>query len=46
MKFIFCNLPHDIIKNILLYDQHFTMRKGEIISIITKSDNIYKLINK
>ena len=45
MKFIFCNLPYDIIKNILLYDEHFIMRKGEIISIIPKSDNRYKLLN-
>jgi len=45
MKFIFCNLPNDIIKNILLYDEHFIMRKGEIISIIPKRDNRYKLLN-
>lgn len=45
MKFVFCNLPCDIIKNILLYDEHFIMRKGEIISIIPKTDNRYKLLN-
>jgi len=43
--FIFCNLPHDIINNILLYDEHFIMRKGVIISIIPKTDNRYKLLN-
>lgn len=36
MKFIFSSLPDDIIKNILLYDDHFIMRKGEIVSIIPK----------
>jgi hypothetical protein len=36
MKFKFCKLPLDIIKYILLYDEHFIMRKGEIISIIPK----------
>ena len=45
MKFIFCNLPENIINNILLYDEHFIMRKGEIISIIPKTDNRYKLLN-
>jgi hypothetical protein len=44
MKFVFCNLPHDIINNILLYNEHFIMRKGVIISIIPKTDNRYKLL--
>ena len=43
--FIFSNLPDDIIKNILLYDDHFIMRKGEIISIIPKKDYRYNLLN-
>ena len=45
MKFIFCKLPLDIIKYILLYDEHFIMRKGEIISIIPKTDYRYILLN-
>jgi hypothetical protein len=45
MKFIFDKLPNDIIKNILLYDKHFIMRKGNIISIIPKTDYRYKLLN-
>jgi hypothetical protein len=44
MKFIFCNLPENIINNILLYDEHFIMRKGVLISIIPKTDNRYKLL--
>jgi hypothetical protein len=45
MKFIFASLPIDLINNILLYDEHFIMRKGEIISIIPKTDDRYKLLN-
>ena len=45
MKFIFCKLPLDIIKYILLYDEHFIMRKGEIVSIIPKTDYRYILLN-
>ena len=45
MKFIFCNLPDDIINNILLYDERFIVRKGVVISIIPKTDNRYKLLN-
>ena len=45
MKFKFCKLPLDIIKYILLYDEHFIMRKGEIISIISKTDYRYILLN-
>jgi hypothetical protein len=44
MKPIFCKLPLDIIKHILLYDEHFIMRKGEIISIIPKKDPRYTLL--
>lgn len=43
--FIFRNLPLDIIKYILLYDEHFIMRRGEIISIIPKTDYRYNLLN-
>ena len=45
MKFIFSSLPIDIINNILLYDEHFIMRKGELISIIPKTDDRYRLLN-
>ena len=45
MKPIFCNLPLDIIKYILLYDEHFIMRKREIVSIILKTDYRYILLN-
>lgn len=42
---IFSKLPTDIIHAILLYDEHFIMRKGEIVSIIPKSDIRYKLLS-
>jgi hypothetical protein len=45
MKHIFSNLPHDIINYILLYDEHFIMRKGEIISIIPKTDDRYRVLH-
>jgi hypothetical protein len=46
MKFLFSFLPEDIIKYILLFDEHFIMRKGEIISIIPKTDYRYNLIKR
>jgi hypothetical protein len=45
MEFIFCKLPNDIKKYILLYDEHFIVRNGKIISIIPKTDYRYKLLN-
>ena len=45
MKSIFCKLPLDIIKYILLYDEHFIIRKGGIVSIIPKTDYRYTLLN-
>ena len=45
MKHIFHKLPRDIINYILLYDEHFIMRKGEIVSIIPKTDDRYNLLN-
>lgn len=45
MEFLFNNLPKDIIKHILLYDERFIMRKGNIISIIPKTDYRYRLLN-
>lgn len=44
MKYIFSNLPNDVIKNILLYDERFIIRKGEIVSIIPKSDYRYNIL--
>ena len=44
MKNIFHKLPQDIIYNILLYDERFSMRKGKIISIIPKTDDRYNLM--
>jgi hypothetical protein len=44
INFIFCNLPFDIKKYILLYDKHFIMRKGQVISIIPKTDYRYILL--
>ena len=44
MKILFHNLPNDIIKHILLYDEHFIMRKGNIVSIIPKTDYRYNLL--
>jgi hypothetical protein len=45
MEFKFCKLPLEIIKYILLYDDHFIIRKGQIISIIPKTDYRYTLLN-
>ena len=41
MEFIFCKLPNDIKKYILLYDEHFIVRNGKII--FTLVDNIPSL---
>ena len=43
-NFIFSKLPNDIIKHILLYDEHFIIRKGRITSIIPKNDYRYSLL--
>ena len=45
MALIFKKLPTDIIKKILLYNDNFSIRKGEIISIIPKNDYRYKLLS-
>jgi len=39
-------LPNDIINNILSYDKHFIIRKGIPVSIITKDDYRYVIIQK
>jgi hypothetical protein len=45
MVLIFDNLPLDIIKKILSYNENFTIRKGEIVSIISKNDYRYRVLN-
>ena len=45
MTSIFSKLPMDIIHHILLYDEHFRMRKGELVSIIPKSDDRYNILS-
>ena len=42
---IFSKLPIDIIYKILLYDEHFRMRKGKLVSIIPKSDDRYHILS-
>ena len=42
---IFGKLPLDIIKYILLFNEQFIMRNGEMISIIPKTDERYDLLN-
>ena len=42
---IFSKLPIDIIYKILLYDEHFRMRKGQLVSIIPKSDDRYHILS-
>jgi hypothetical protein len=44
MKNIFHKLPQDVIYKILLYDEHFIMRKGKMIDIIPKTDYRYNLM--
>ena len=42
---IFCKLPLDVKKYILLYNEQFIMRNGEMISIIPKTDERYHMLN-
>jgi len=44
MKNIFAELPKDLINKIILYDDQFIMRKGDIVSIIPKTDYRYELL--
>ena len=44
---IFGKLPLDVILyEILPYDPHFIIRKGELVSIIPKNDERYKILQK
>lgn len=45
MNLCFSKLPNDIIKYILVFDEHFTIRNGELVSIISKNDYRYKLLH-
>jgi hypothetical protein len=45
MEFIFAKLPNDIIQNIITFDKHFIMRKGNLISIIPKDDYRYDILH-
>ena len=45
MNLCFSKLPNDIIKYILGFDEHFTIRNGELVSIISKNDYRYKLLH-
>jgi hypothetical protein len=42
---IFSQLPLDIIKYILIFDEHFIIRNGKLISIIQKNDYRYDLLH-
>ena len=44
MKFLFSILPLDVIKYILLYDDLYIMRDGEMVTIIPKKDYRYHLL--
>ena len=45
MNLCFSKLPNDIIKYILVFNEHFTIRNGELVSIISKNDYRYKLLH-
>jgi len=45
MDLCFSKLPNDIINYILGFDEHFTIRNGELVSIISKNDYRYKLLH-
>lgn len=45
MKSIFSKLPNDIINYILGFNERFTIRNGELVSIISKNDYRYKLLH-
>jgi hypothetical protein len=41
---LFCQLPMDVVKYILQFDERYIIRKGEIVSVIPKSDHRYNLL--
>jgi hypothetical protein len=44
MSSIFSTLPTDLITNIMLFDERFKLRNGEIVSVIPKTDYRYSLL--
>lgn len=44
MTSIFYNLPDDIKIYILLFDKHFKIRKGQLVSVISKDDFRYNIL--
>jgi len=45
MKSIFSKLLNDIVNYILGFNENFTIRNGELVSIISKNDYRYKLLH-
>jgi hypothetical protein len=43
---MFSKLPIELINHILSFDKHFTIRKGELVTIIPKDDPRYELLSK
>lgn len=41
---LFCQLPMDVVKYILQFDERYIIRNGEIVSVIPKSDYRYNLL--
>jgi len=44
MSFIFSNLPDDIKNHILSFDKHFKIRRGQLVSVISKDDFRYNIL--
>ena len=42
---LFTKLPPDIINHIISFDKHFILRKGELVSVIPKDDERYKILH-
>jgi len=42
---LFMKLPPDIINHIVSFDKHFILRKGELVSVIPKDDERYKILH-
>jgi hypothetical protein len=43
---IISTFPDDVINNILSYDKHFIIRRGELINIIPKDDYRYNILQQ
>lgn len=42
---LFMKLPPDITNHIISFDKHFILRKGELVSVIPKDDERYKILH-